>query len=92
MGAVVPFARYPSGRSLEQGMARSVVEGGILYVTPEGLARMHQAIHDYNTGRPNPDPDHAAYAALKAVGLLDAQIGAALGRGFKVVVDYDLED
>lgn len=55
-----------------------------LYVTPEGLARMRQAMDEHNDTRPVPDPDGAAHAALRAVGVSEREIEAAYGRGFKV--------
>ena len=82
---------YQSGRTLAAIHRSYVIEGRRLYVTQGTLLRMHTAIARHNTTRPVPDHDGAALAALRVAGLTEAEIEAAHGRGFEVIVDWELD-
>lgn len=84
---------FKSGRTQDQGIRVCVLEGGTLYVNPERFAKMKSAAEGfplYPHQSFAPDPNTAAYRALKVAGLLDGEIMSLCGSGVKVVVDYEL--
>jgi hypothetical protein len=80
------MSTFKSGRSTEQGIRSCVVEGRKLYVTPKRFALMRDIIAKAE------DADRGAIAAVKAAGVLQAEVNLAMHRGFDVVVDYELVD
>jgi len=77
---------YKSGRTLDQGMRRCVIEGCSLYVHPRSFSKMWQiTVKGFN-------PDMEAREALEAAGVLPKEIDDALGHGFDIVIDYELRE
>lgn len=76
---------YKSGRTLEQGLRPFVIEGDKLYIPPKRYSLFNKTLHSHC----NPESEAAEYAALRALGFLDAEI--LRGVSFTVIVDYELK-
>lgn len=81
--------KYMSGRTTEQEPGRnSVVEGGILYLSPGGFNYLQCRLYEDTSGSV---PEELVDTAVKELGVTDAEMQRRTGRGFNIVIDYDMD-
>jgi hypothetical protein len=82
--------KYISGRTTEQKPGRnSIVEGGILYISPRGFDYLQTKLTTDTSGLL---PEALVDLVMKDLGVTDAEIQQRRGRRFNVVVDWDMID
>lgn len=82
--------KHISGRTTPQEPGRnSVIEGGTLFVSPRGFDFMQTRIVTDTSGL---SQDDVVANVLKDLGVTDDEVRRCIGRGFRVIIDWDMFD